>query len=97
MSAVDRGREGEAARWTQRPAVVEHDLEWQGGHWISWWEELVRSDVTGRRMPRGLFWKPCCIESIVFPLLCIYLEERLMESEVEQWWWWWTYTLLSRI
>ena len=55
MSAVDRGREGEAARWTQKPAVVEHDLEEQCGPGISWWEELVCVDITGRRMPRGLF------------------------------------------
>ena len=55
ISAVDTGREGEEARWTQRPAVVEHDLEEQCGHWISRWKELVHSDVSGRHMPRGLF------------------------------------------
>ena len=55
VSAVDRGREGEAARWTQKPAVVEHDLEQQCGPWISWWEELVCVDVIGRCMPRGIF------------------------------------------
>ena len=52
LSAVDIGREREGARWTQRPAVVEHDLDEKCRCWISRWEELV---CIGKLMPRGLF------------------------------------------
>lgn len=34
-----------------------------------------------------------CMECIAFTLLCVYLEERLMEFEVELWWCWWWWDL----
>lgn len=54
VSAVDRGGR-RSSQVDSKPAVVEHGLEEQCGPWISWWEELVHSDVIRRHMPRGLF------------------------------------------
>ena len=79
LSVVDIGKEGEGARWMQKPAVVEcAGTGFLGGRSLC--AVMSLGDIGLGVFSRSL---------VASKAKCVHIEERLMVSEVEQWWWSW--------